>query len=402
MKRRTYFAVGLLLAIAACSASGSIEQPKGDAGGPTENVVSSEAGPSDDGGSTVDLDAERPLVCGDAGFCETKLPKSDLGLPLSLRSIFAVGANDVWSVSAEGFVLHYDGASWTVEYRANHELYAVWATPTGVWAGGERGLLFHRNAAGEWSHVDSGHTAPIRAIYGSSDSDVWFTRNDGALDHFDGTTVTKHPVDIPGLRITSVFGRPGIGMYALGHVGGELGDGGKMLEEPHAFELAAGNVTPFNPSLPNRRGFVPVSGFVTTSVNPDRRIYMVGYERSYEVQPVTGLVEHFDFAHCVFGQASAIDVVKPDMPGLFPFANQRQDISRHVLEMNFPGLNYKATDIRLPLYMWQVLRWNGLELTSFSLAMGRDFPPTHIFAAHAGDTESWMVGDGFALKGANP
>ncbi|RYG15282.1 hypothetical protein EON82_26390, partial [bacterium] len=296
MKHRTYFAVGLLLALAACSASGSIDEPKGDAGGPAENVVPADAGPIDDGGPTFDFDAERPLVCGDAGFCETKLPKSDLGLPLSLRSVFAVGSNDVWSVSAEGFVLHYDGASWTVEYRANHELYAIWATATSVWAGGEKGLLFHRNAAGEWSRVESGHVAPIRAIYGSTDSDVWFTRNDSALDYFDGATLTKRAVDVPGLRITTVFGRVGVGIYALGHVGGDLGDGGKILEEPHAFELSAGNVTTFNPSLPSRLGFVPVSGFVTTSVNPDRRIFMVGYERRSEVNPVTGEKQHVNMS----------------------------------------------------------------------------------------------------------
>ncbi|MDF2693234.1 MAG: hypothetical protein K0S65_1617, partial [Labilithrix sp.] len=254
--------------------------------------------------------------------------------------------------------------------------------------------------AGEWSRVESGHVAPIRAIYGSSDSDVWFTRNGSALDHFDGATLTKRSVDVPGLRITTVFGRVGVGVYALGHVGGDLGDGGKMLEEPHAFELSAGNVTPFNPALPSRLGFVPVSGFVTTSVDPDRRIFMVGYERRAE-DTYTGPLERFDFAHCVFGQASSINVVKPSMPGVLN-PSTRRDVSRHVLEMNFPGLNYKATDIRLPLYMWQALRWDGLTFTPFSLAFGREFPPSDILGAHAGDRESWMVGDGFALKGANP
>lgn len=396
MRRHVYVIAAPLLAIAACSASGAVD-PRSNAGVEPEEGGLPEAGPPEDAGPGLDLDAERPLACGDAGFCETRVPRSDLGVPLSFRGVWVAGENDVWSVTAEGWVLHYDGTSWTLEYRANHELYAVWASATSVWAGGEAGLLFHRNAAGEWSRIEPGHVAAIRSIYGTSDSDVWFTRDGSALDHFDGAKVTKRAVDIPGLRITSVFGRMDVGTYALGHVLGERSDAGTMLDEPHAFDLAGGDIAPFNPSLPQSRGFVPLAGFVTNSVDPDRRIFMAGYVRRRE----DGAPERFHFAHVLFGGASSVGIVIPPEPGVLN-PPQQGNVSRHVLEMRFPGLNYKASDIRLPLHMWQVLRWNGLGLTSASLAMGRDVPPTPIFGAHAGATESWIVGDGFALKGANP
>ncbi len=390
-------AIAAVSAIAACSASGAVDDSRRDGGALREEAGLTEAGPPEDAGPGLDLDAERPLACGDAGFCETRVPSSDLGVPLSFRGVWVAGANDVWSVTAEGWVLHHDGTSWTVEHRVNHELYAVWATPTSVWAGGEAGLLFHRNAAGEWSRVEPGHAAPIRSIYGTSDSDVWFTRDGSALDHFDGKTISKRPVDVPGLRITTVFGRIDVGTYALGHVLGQRGDAGTMLDEPHAFELADGGIAPFNPALPETRGFVPLAGFVTTSVDPDRRIFMAGYVRAR----ADGGPDRFHFAHVLFGGASAVTIVAPSEPGVLN-PPQAGNVSHHVVDMILPGLNYKASDIRLPLHMWQVLRWNGQGLTSASLAMGRELPPARIFGAHAGATESWIVGEGFALKGANP
>ena len=395
MRLRAVVVAATLLAIAACSASGSVEEPKPDGDAGLEASVLEAGAPEDATPPGIDLDADRPLVCGDAGFCETTVPLSDLGAPLSFRAVWSIGANDVWSVTAEGWVLHYDGTSWRVDYRTNHELYAVWATPTSVWAGGEAGLLFRRNAAGDWSRLETEHVAPMRSIYGTSDSDVWFTRDGNAVDHFDGANLTRRAVDVPGLRITSVFGRLGTGTYALGHVLGELGEGGTMQDEPHVFELANGDVTPFNAALPQSRGFVPLAGFVTNSVDPDRRIFMAGHVR----RRGEDAVERNHFAHVLFGAASAVTIVTPPEPGLL---DPPGNVSHHVLGMSLPGLNYKANDIRVALHMWQVLRWNGQGLTSASLAMGREVPPAPIFGAHAGATESWIVGDGFALRGPNP
>ncbi len=391
-----------LLAIAACSASGAGEPPSSHSATDEDaGVLDLDAGPLEDAAPPpLDLDAERPLVCGDAGFCETRLPRSDLGVPLSVRGVWAVGPSDVWSVTAEGFVLHYDGTSWKTEYRANHVLDAVWATPTSVWVGGEAGLLFHRSSTGQWSREEPGHVARIRAIYGTNDSDVWFTRDAGSIDHFDGATLTNHPTNIPGLRITSVFGREGFGTYAAGHVPGGAAEAGVVPDRPYVFELSDAGITVLSTSLTETTGFVPVSGFVTNSTMDDRRIFMAGYE--HRLVTSGGVVhDQFHFAHCLFGAASPIEIVKPAVPGVLAPASGG-GVPTPVAEMRFPGLNYKATDIRLALHMWQVARWDGRGLAFASLAMGHSMPPATIFGAHAGATESWIVGDGFALKGPNP
>ncbi len=399
MRVRSYVVAGLLVAIAACSASGAVTEPKREVIEPQVDAGLVDAAPLEDAPASFP-DADRPLLCGDAGFCETRLPRTDEDLPLSLRSVWATAPNDVWSVSAEGFVLHHDGTSWTVDYRTHHALHSVWATSTSVWVGGETGLLFRRSATGEWSRIEPGHLAPIRSIYGTSDDDVWFTRDDGSVDHYDGSTMTNHAVDIPGLRITTVFGRPDFSTYAAGHVLGELSELGTFPDRPYAFELAASGLSIVNEALAEKSGFVPISGFVSNSVNPERRIFLVGYERRRETY--FGVVrETFHFRHCLFGAGSAVDIAAPDVPGVLN-AEEHGYVSRHVLEMSFPGLNYKATDIRIPLHMWQVARWDGQKLTFSSLAMAPGHQPSHIYGAHAGATESWLVGDGFALKGPNP
>ena len=398
MRAVAYAVAGLLAVIAACS-TGSADETELSIP-PQEDATAPGTAQSEDAGSDPDADAERPLVCGDAGFCETRLPRSDLGLPLSLRGVWVVAPNNVWTVTTEGYVLHHDGTTWTVEYRANHALHAVWASAASVWVGGERGLLFRRNAAGEWSRIAPGHVAPIRAIYGTSDSDVWFTRDGSALDHFDGAKLTKQSVDVPGLRITTVFGRKDFGTFAAGHVEGELTDAGTFADEPHAFELSGGNLSVVNPSLSEHPGFVPVSGFVTNSTNPDRKILMVGYERRHGGTAV-GMHEQLHFAHFMLGAANVIEIAKPDSPGVLNPTSDG-DEARPVLEMLIPGLNYKASDIRLLLHMGQVVRWDGRSLTFHSLAMGYDVTPAPVFGAHTDGTESWVVGDGFALKGATP
>ncbi|MDF2696329.1 MAG: hypothetical protein K0S65_4712 [Labilithrix sp.] len=405
MRYRTYAAAGLLTAIAACSASGAVDDPKPDAGGPQGDA----SAPELDGGAPVDAtpdldpDAERPLACGDAGFCETRLPRSELGLPLSLRSVWAVGSNDVWTVTIEGLVLHYDGTSWTTAYRANHELYAVWATPTSVWVGGEAGLLLHRNAAGQWSHTEPGHVAPIRAIYGTSDADVWLARDGASVDHFDGTTLTNYPIDIPGLRVTTIFGRPGAGTYAAGHVKGTIP--GDMVQwqpyvipdQPYVFDLSMGRISVFSASLAEKRAFVPLSGVVTGSLDDGRRIFMAGYEHSM-IQAGDQTVNHSTMKYCTVGAEAPSDIKGFDV---YLEYGREVDVQEFTVRAP-PMLTSTAEDVWILWRMGQTLRWDGTQFNVGSLAMGYDHVPKYIFGAHRNEADVWIVGDGFALKGATP
>ncbi len=402
MRYRTYAAAGLLMAIAACSASGAVDEPKPEAGGPNGDAgaPSLDGGP-DDATAHLDPDAELPLVCGDAGFCETRLPKSELGLPLSVRSVWVAGSNDVWAVTREGFVLHYDGTRWNTEYKGPHELYAVWATPTSVWAGGEAGLLLHRDAGGQWSRIEPGHVAPIHAIYGTSDTDVWFTREGASVDHFDGTSLTNHSIDVPGLKVTTLFGRIGVGTYAAGYVKGTIGDMVPNVmyvrpDQPYVFELSATSISVFNTSLTEERGFVPTRGVVTDSPDDGRRIFVMGYEHSLQ-WGVSDQIYHYPSArYLVFGSESPVRIAQGGGLRLVP-EKDGQDV---VVPMP-PMLPAKGDDVWVFGAMGTIYRWDGSRFNVGSLAMG-DRVPKPIFGAHQNAADLWIVGDGFALKGATP
>ncbi len=410
MRHIHYAAAALLGAIAACTASGAedpatVVEAAGDAGGTTSN----DGGVIEDGGRETDAegapDAERPLICGDAGYCETKLPTSDVGLPLSLQSVREVASNDVWSVTAEGFVLHYDGTSWTTELRVHHALSVVWATGTSVWVGGELGLLFNRNAAGEWRRVETGYTSGFRAITGTSDADVWFVREDGLLDHYDGTAVSPHPIDIPDLRITTVFSRPGLGTYAAGYVQGpsEVLTVGKPPNRfPYVLALSADGASIFNTALPGTtavKGFVPVAADVTDAPDEKQRIFLFGYLYTYN-----SYTKHFDLdaRYMTLGTASTIKLNTLQVPNgrLRRTATESDRPPRH--EVWARDWNHVFVPVSEPYVYIHLIRWDGASMTAGSLAMGHDFVPRGIFGIHGNGTDSWLVGDGFALKGSTP
>ena len=395
MKHRMLMAAGLI-ALAACAADGAVDPPRetpspdgGDGGTIVGEPEPTDASAPPDG--DADAGVELPLVCGDAGFCETRIPTSKLGLPLSLQSVWMVAPNDVWSASAEGYVLHYDGTSWATAHQENRGLFAVWATASSVWAGGEGGSLFRRSSDGTWARFETGRLGTVRAIYGTNDDDVWFAFSDETVSHFDGTTLTNHPVDIPGLRITTVFGRPGVGVYAAGYVESRTlsEESGLYDHEPHLFELSPTEVVEFNPILPMLRGFAPLSGVVTDTPNEDQRISLVMLTGNDSF----GMGFHFALGSENLGTVQALgnDALFFDVSGspLRP---------PHALFLPVWARNWD--DIYIPAQVGAILRWNETELTSTSLKMGQDFVPRSVFGIHGNATEAWLVGDGFALKGA--
>ncbi len=388
MRPMVYATAALFAAAAACSATGNIEVPAGDPelapdGGDT---VVPEAGPDDaDSGEEppldAGLDAERALVCGDAGFCETRLPKSDVGLPLSLRSVWAVDAAQVWSVTAEGFVLRYDGASWTTDYRANHELHAVWATSTDVWVGGEAGLLLHRSAAGNWARVETNHIAPIRSIYGTGANDVWFTRDDASIDHFDGAQLGNHAVDVPGVRVGVLFGRPDVGVYAAGYVPGPP-SAGLRDDRAHVFTVSTAGITTFNASLPLQSGLVPLSGGVNEQADAGATVFLAGYQ--------------------TYGTSSYLRASSFTENGSVKVTTLTPSPTQAEVAHPIPVLAFTAQAAWITRGMGLIHSWNGTSYTAMSLRMGYGVSPAPVFGAHSAGSDVWLVGNGFALRGQTP
>lgn len=109
----------------------------------------------------------------------------------SLNDIWGSSAADIWAVGEFANVLHYDGKRWSwidagLISFANAQV--VWgAGPREVWMGGRadnnNGFLLHYDGV-RWSPVPLPALSTVKAISGTSASDVWIL--DKVIRHFDG------------------------------------------------------------------------------------------------------------------------------------------------------------------------------------------------------------------------
>jgi hypothetical protein len=82
-----------------------------------------------------------------SGSIWAKLWGSSTTDPRGPLGIFARARNDAWAVGSAGFVLHWDGSTWSAaDAKVGHDLYGVWSDPSGahVWVSGEGGAILER------------------------------------------------------------------------------------------------------------------------------------------------------------------------------------------------------------------------------------------------------------------
>jgi hypothetical protein len=109
----------------------------------------------------------------------------DLGTP-NHEGIGGSGPEALYAVSWGG-IYHWDGVSWTFERAPDDaKLNAVYAVGDEAIAVGEGGAIVHRASDGTWSAMDSGVTAALHGVAGSSMSDVWAVGDDGVVLHYTG------------------------------------------------------------------------------------------------------------------------------------------------------------------------------------------------------------------------
>ena len=154
-------------------------------------------------------------------------------------AVATLSAADVFIASAEGTVLHYDGATPPVANppcsggSCSAPFGAIWATALdGVWVGGGGGQAYRLASllANSWTTVPvtGGATETVTAIWGTAQKDVWFGGNQATLHHFDGTNYNKYPV--PGqLTVRGIWGNSDSNVWAVGDRGLVIRWGGTLL-----------------------------------------------------------------------------------------------------------------------------------------------------------------------------
>ncbi|MBI2395466.1 MAG: hypothetical protein HYV09_38210 [Deltaproteobacteria bacterium] len=94
----------------------------------------------------------------------------------TFNAIWGTSPADVWAVG-QGLIVRRSSGTWSVVTHpltgTTAQLRALWGSgPNDVWAGGDSGYLLHWDGT-SWSLVTSGTTAPILSLSGTSSSDVW-------------------------------------------------------------------------------------------------------------------------------------------------------------------------------------------------------------------------------------
>ncbi|MCB1164065.1 hypothetical protein KDL67_15360 [bacterium] len=109
-----------------------------------------------------------------------------------MLGLWASGPNDVWGVSASGFIAHFDGTGWNLEDpwdRDPSHLWDIWgASANAIWAVGESSALWHYDGE-RWGLAAGNIETSFYCVWGSSGSDVWAAGN-GKVFHYDGSEWT--------------------------------------------------------------------------------------------------------------------------------------------------------------------------------------------------------------------
>lgn len=188
-------------------------------------------------------------------------------------AIFGFSATNVWAVADGGLILHYDGTSWSSQTMGTYDLNSIWGgAPNDVWITGDGGTLLHYDGS-SWSNVTSGTQLSLGWVWGSSTNDVWVIGDQGTVMHYSGQDSGTGwvPVNVP---VPTQFPDGGVGPVGDGDTPIDLGavwtdapndvwivgDAGVILH----FDGTSWTVTPTN--IPTNKGIGGIWGTGPTNV----------------------------------------------------------------------------------------------------------------------------------------
>ncbi len=155
--------------------------------------------------------------CGDG---QANGPEQCDGLDLKGRTCQEYGAQGGALKCGASCQLSPDGcvrSRWRQEAAVPQPLYAVWGTGEKVFAVGEAGFITAKGSTG-WAPMTSNTDKTLRAIWGSSVTDVYAVGDQATMIHFDGTSWSK--VTLPslpaGTNLTSIWGSSASRIFAVG------------------------------------------------------------------------------------------------------------------------------------------------------------------------------------------
>jgi hypothetical protein len=165
------------------------------------------------------------FAVGDAGaiahFDGTAWAEVQTSITDDLRCIYGFAADDIYAAGYEPSstcrVYHFDGQSWTEDSTIDATPICLWGTQEGdLWMSG--GFVFAKFDGTSWEQTYTSN--PYNGLWGASSSRVWgCTGMSGGLDLYDGTNWT-HEWCCLGTALRAIHGTSDSDIFTVGGHGG--------------------------------------------------------------------------------------------------------------------------------------------------------------------------------------
>jgi hypothetical protein len=144
-----------------------------------------------------------------------------------LNGVWSISETDVWVVGSnedgKGFAAHLHDGAWEklpVDFATGAYLTIWGADATHIWIGAKDKILAYNNSSKAFEAVSTGLSSNIKAIGGTSATDVWAFGSSGLARHWNGTTWTTTPIGAP-LNFNATIARAANDVFAVGELPGE-------------------------------------------------------------------------------------------------------------------------------------------------------------------------------------
>jgi hypothetical protein len=168
--------------------------------------------------SDVILVGDNALILRGANITWTK-ENAPVPAATRLLGIWAIAPGDIYIAGSGNVILHGGAASagWiTQTVVGTTELRSVWGVPGNIWAVGSGGTILHSTGT-SWAAQTSGTGAELRAVFGTSATDVWVVGDGVVLHSINATTWAPAAEGVPtDVSLRALGGRPSGPVWAAG------------------------------------------------------------------------------------------------------------------------------------------------------------------------------------------
>ena len=142
---------------------------------------------------------------------QTPLPENT-----PINDIWGESENNIFAVSENGKIYHFDGQAWTeMNSNTRMSLYSIWGFDHhNVFAVGWNGTILHYDGQ-QWRTMNSESSSTLEGVWGITEKNVFAVGSSGTILHYDGTTWSQMPCNAR-FYLLDVFGITENDVFAVG------------------------------------------------------------------------------------------------------------------------------------------------------------------------------------------